>query len=191
MRTNSGMSSYPVFPDWVFTGSLYLEPTAQAALLNEIAGKSVKTTHWGGIVPQMTSGNKQLANLGRLVGMLFYDNMVAHYQLTEPYKRIEGCDPHVYIVKPGQDVSSQVIRHRWYQAAVFLNAPVGGSNIYLDMGGSKLYSTPPSVQEFKHVIEAEPFKVVFWPAHIPWGFTVNNSDVNSAIFTSTYIIKVS
>ena len=43
--------------------------------------------------------------------------------------------------------------------------------------------------KYTHVITPEQFKVVFFPAHIPWGFTPNNSARDTVVYGTSFIIK--
>lgn len=186
MRTVSTLNSYPVFPEWVFTGKLQLDNNMVDSVLSEI--KASAKTDYGFCTPagKMTQG---IYNLTRLVGTMFYDTVVPHYRLDGPLRNIESVDAQIMHVKPGKCVPQSVKRHRWYRSAVFLKSAMGGSDVYLDMLDAKLHCTPPDVQEDRHIISGENLKLAYWPAHIPWGITYNNSDSDTVIFTSTFIIK--
>lgn len=186
MRTGSSLNTYPVFPDWVFTGKMQLDDQIASTVLSEI--KASARTDYGFATPagKMTQG---IYNLTRLVGTLFYDIVVPHFQLSGEQRNIESVDAQVLHIRPGKCVPHSVKRHRWYRSAVFLQCDVGSSDIYLDMMDGKLHCTPPNVQETLHKIVGEQFRVAFWPAHIPWGFTYNHSNTDTVVFTSTFIIK--
>jgi hypothetical protein len=74
---------------------------------------------------------------------------------------------------------------------LFLSAPTGASDLYVDMHSPKLYSTPAGVQQFTHVIEPHRNKIVFIPAHLPWGFTTNTATTDTMVFCNSFIIKKS
>lgn len=157
-----------------------------SSVLSEI--KTAPEADYGFATPpgKMTQG---IYNLTRLVGTMFYDTVVPHFRLTGEQRKIESVDAQIIYVNPGKCVPQSVNRHRWYRSAVFLQSDKKCSNIYLDMMDSKLHCTPPGVQETVHTIQSEYMKMVFWPAHIPWGLTYNKSKAQTVMFTSTFIIK--
>ena len=187
LQLNS-LNSYPVFPNWVFTGTMQLDNSQISELISDISKIQNIKTHYG----FHTKPNKITQNmyaLSQLLGKTFFENAVSHFRLAPDLRHIESVDPQMLSIAPGQMVPPVVNRHRWYQAAVFLSPSAPGSDIYLDMLDSKLYSTPPGVQDYRHVIESEQCKLAFWPAHLPWGITPNQAKTNSIIYTSTFIIK--
>jgi len=187
LQLNS-LTSYPVFPNWVFTGTLHLDNSQVSELVSDITKIQNIKTHYGfHTKPNTVTPN--VFNLSRLMGKSFFDNVVSHFRLPKELRTIESVDPQLLSIMPGHSIPQTVNRHRWYQAAVFLTPNVRGTDIYLDMQDSKLYSTPPGVQEYRHTIESEQCKMVFWPAHIPWGISPNLGQQNSIIYTSTFIIK--
>jgi hypothetical protein len=188
MRQLNSLNSYPVFPNWIFTGSLPLDNSQIGELVSDITKiENIKKPY--GFHTKFNSVTPNIYNLSRLVGQTFYDNAVAHYRLPKHMRNIESVDPTMYCIAPGHSVPVMVNRHRWYQAAVFLSPNSQGSDIYLETFDGKLYSTPPEVQEYTHTIDSQQCKMVFWPAHIPWGITTNKGLQNSVIFSTTFIIK--
>ncbi len=186
MRQSTGLASYPVFPNWVFDGTLQVDDATVAELLGEI--KLSQATPYGYATPigKMTQG---VYNLTRLVGTVFYDTVVPHFRLGKEWRNIESVDAQMLHVKPGKCVPHSVSRHRWYRSAAFLQCGPGSSDIYLEMMDSKLHCNPPGAQEHVHTISNEHLRVVYWPAHIPWGLTYNESKRDTIVFTSTFIIK--
>lgn len=188
MRLGPTLKSYPVFPDWVFTGEVALSKEQNLSLINEAGTLKGSNVDYG-FETKLGSVGKHTINLTKIIGGLFYDEMLAHYRLGEGFRNIECVDPQYRSIKPGQSISHTVVRHRWYQCAVFIDVEEKGSDIFLERFDGKLYSTPPTVQEYTHIINNGINKVVFWPSHIPWGFTNNNSNKNTIVFTSSFIIK--
>lgn len=177
MKLTSNLDSYPVFPNWVFTGKIPLPESTLQHVLAEVPSM------------QKDTPAKETYQLSQVVGSIFFDTVKSHFRLPKSLQHIESVDSHFINISPGHAYPVRVNRHRWYQGAAFLQCGKGASDIYLDMFDSKLYSTPPEVQEYQHVIEAEPLKLAFWPAHMPWGLNVNNSGSNTILFTTTFIIK--
>jgi len=177
MKLTSNLDSYPVFPNWVFTGKLQLDQSIVNHLLLEIQNddKGAPST--------------EAFQLSQLMGTVFFDTVKSHFRLSKQLQRIESCDPNFISISPGNSLPIRVNRHRWYQGAVFLQSAKGASDIYLDMLDAKLYATPPGVQEYLHTIQAQHLKVVYWPAHLPWALNKNNSDKDTVLFTTAFIIK--
>ena len=187
LQLNS-MNSYPVFPNWIFNGSLPLDNSQIGELISDITKiENIKTVYGFHTKPNTVTPN--MYNLTRLLGQSFYDTAISHFRLPKNMRNIESVDPSVLCISPGQNVPVTVNRHRWYQAAVFLSPNSQGSDIYLETFDGKLFSSPPEVQEYTHIIESQQCKMVFWPAHIPWGITTNKGQQNSVIYTTTFIIK--
>ena len=182
------LNSYPVFPNWIFTGSLPLDNSQIAELISDVTKIETRKTNYGFHTPP-NKVTPHIFSLTRLLGQTFYDTAVAHFRLPGNARNIESVDPQMFCISPGHTVQPVVNRHRWYQAAVFLSPNVQGTDIYLETFDGKLYSTPPEVQEYTHTIESQQCKMAFWPAHIPWGITANLGKQNSVIYTTTFIIK--
>lgn len=186
MRMNSSLDSYPVFPNWVFTGQLQLpSDTLNRILTNLPATLSNESV----VETDKDKSDNDTLNLTKLMGALFYDNVQNHYRLTQENQNIESVNSHFLCIKPTYQMPLKITRNRWYMGAVFLDVDKASSNIYLEMMDSKVYATPIGVQEYTHLIKPEPLKVVFWPAHIPWGLTTNNSNKNSVLFVTTFLIN--
>jgi hypothetical protein len=186
MRNSPLLNSYPVFPNWVFTGELLAQQQDIDNVLTQSA--DIAHTEYGShTIPGRM--NRGIYNLTRLVGSVFYDTAVSHFRLSKDWRNIESVDAQVLTIQPGKCVPHGVSRHRWYRAAAFLKCGAGSSDIYLEMMDSKLHCNPPGAQESMHHIRSENLKIAFWPAHIPWGITYNQSATDTVIFTSTFIIK--
>lgn len=193
MKINSSLSSYPVFPDWVFEGELPIDENAANSVLADVqqvrGSKEFVETNFGWCTNRNVRLGQNILKLNKLIGAIFYESALSHYRLTPENRDLQVCESWLYGIKPSHCIPQMIIPHRWYQAILFLNAPEGGSNLYLEMHNSKLYSTPSGVQSFDHIIEPYRNKIVFIPAHIPWGFTPNRSNVDNLIFCNSFIIK--
>lgn len=186
MRDSPSLHTYPVFPNWIFTGQLSVQQQDIDSILAQPA-ELVQTVYGSHTLPgRMSQG---IYNLTRLVGTVFYDTAVPHFRLDADWRSIESVDAQILTVKPGKCVPHSVNRHRWYRSAAFLQCGKHSSDIYLEIMDSKLHCTPPGAQESVHHIHSDSLKLVFWPAHIPWGITYNQSSTDTVIFTSTFIIK--
>ena len=182
------MSTAQVFPDWVFTGDLPIASGVPELLMADLETFKKNNTVYG----YETVKNKLSQNyfsLSKLMGTEFYDKAVSHFRLPPELRNVESVDSKITCVKPGHTVPLCVNRHRWYQGAIFLSDNIKGSDIYLELLDSKLYATPPGVQEYTHTITGKQFKMAFWPAHLPWGFTANQSNSNTYVYTTSFIIK--
>lgn len=188
MRTTSSLTSYPVFPNWVFEGTLPVTEQIMLEIKQDLDKLAVNKTEYG-FVTEPNKLNQATFNFNRVVGSLFYDTALAHFQLTPEFQNIESVDSQFHVIRPCGHRSVVVNRHRWYAGAVFLECDQNSSSVYLDMLDNKLIATPPTVQPYQHHITSKKLKVAFWPAHIPWGFSVNNRKTNDILFTTTFIIK--
>jgi len=187
LRMNS-LHNYPVFPDWIFTGELAITDEMLNKVVGEIASlEKIQTSY--GYVTAPGKLTKNLYNMSRLVGQVFFDNALSKFQLPAHLRNIESVDTCIMNVKTGFGSNTRINRHRWYNGAVFLNSDSASSDIYLDTLDNRLYSIPPGVQEYQHTIKSNKCGMVFWPAHIPWGITENKSKNGSLIYTTTFIIK--
>tara|TARA_B110000444_G_scaffold239877_1_gene254728 strand:- start:700 stop:1263 length:564 start_codon:yes stop_codon:yes gene_type:complete len=180
------MNTYPVFPNWVFEGKLELDNQAKAMILQQVANMHKVKLHFGYItkIQQVTD---HVYNLSQLSSRMFFDNVVSHFQLPSGLQNLESCENQLVCVDSGHNIPASVNRMRWYQCVVFVEGDKDSSNLYLDTLDSKLYATPdPDIQEYTHFIGYEPWKIVFFPAHIPWGFTPNNSKRKAMFFSHSY-----
>lgn len=190
---NSTLSSYPLFPDWVFEGELQITQTVANAVLADV--QSVRgtsqfiETSFGWCTDRNVRLSENILKLNKLIGSLFYETATTHFRLTNQQKDIQVCESWLYGIKPKHSVPQLVIPHRWYQAILFLNSPSNGSKLYLELNNSKVYATPPGVQNFHHTIEPGKHKIVFIPSYIPWGFSPNHSEIDSLLFCNSFIIK--
>ena len=187
MKQNApSMSTYPVFPNWVFEGKLELDNEMKAMVLQQVHGMPKVKLHFG-YITKIQAVTDHVFNLSSLASKLFFDNVVSHFQLPSGLQNLESCENQLVCVDAGANIPASVNRLRWYQCVVFVEGDDQTSNLYLDCLDSKLYATPdPDVQEYTHFIKYEPWKVVFFPAHIPWGFTPNLSNKKSMFFTHSY-----
>lgn len=193
MKLNSSLSSYPVFPNWVFEGELQITETVANSVLADVqsvrGSANFLETNFGWCTNKNVRLGQNILKLNKLIGSMFYETANSHFRLTPGTKDIQICESWLYGIKPKHCVPQVVIPHRWYQAILFLNAPANGSKLYLETHDLKIYATPPGIQSFDHVIEPAQNKIVFIPSHLPWGFTPNNSNTDSLIFCNSFIIK--
>lgn len=195
MKMSPSLTSYPVFPDWVFEGRLEIDDHMTDSILSDI--KSVKNssnvfteTNFGWITNKSIIPGKNMLNINRLIHSLFVNNISAHYQLADE-NNIELCDTWALGITKSHIAPVNVERHRWYQSVLYLQADDNSSTLYFDQFGPKLYSTPIGVQPYTHYIKPEKNKIIFFPAHLPWGFTPNASNANTILLCTSFIIKKS
>lgn len=186
MKQTSGLSSYPIFPNWVFTGTLQIS--------NDMVDKVLLDHHHlehGNFGAATTVGKftQNTLNLTRLLGTVFFDTVVSHYRLSGSQCNIESVDAQLMFISPGKCVQHSVSRHRWYKSVLYLDCDRKSSKVHLPMLDSKAYATPPGVQDYDHYIDPGKHKIAFWPGHLPWGLTHNHSSKDTVIFTNSFIIK--
>lgn len=193
MKTSSNLVSYPVFPDWVFEGQLEIDSQIVNTVINDIkaaqkAGGVAETT-FGWITNKNLILGPNIFKINKLVSTMFFDNLVSQYQLGAENRNIEMCDTWGLGIKPTYSLPVNLERHRWYQSVLFLQAEDNSSSLFFDQLGAKLYSTPVGVQPYTHYIKPKQNKLVFFPSHLPWGFTPNMSLSNTIVLCSSFIIK--
>lgn len=180
------MTTYPVFPNWVFEGKLELDNEMKAMVLQQVAAMNKVKLHFG-YITKIQAVTDHVYSLSTLASKMFFDNVVNHFALPPGLQNLESCENQLVCIDQGANIPASVNRMRWYQCVVFVEGDDKTSNLYLDCLDAKLYATPdPEVQEYTHFIKYEPWKVVFFPAHIPWGFTPNKSNRKSMFFTHSY-----
>ncbi len=194
MKMSPSLLSYPIFPDWVFEGELQLDNTVADAILKEVqanrTSQYVHTTNFGWITNKNITLGKNIAKLNSLIGNLFVENAGPHFRIKkEDWTDIEICETWTMGIRPGHNFPQSVHRHRWYHSVLFLKANENSTNLYFDQYGPKLYSCPPRVQSSEHFVTAKTNKIVYFPAHIPWGITTNSSDQDCIICCNSFVIK--
>lgn len=189
MILSNNMKTYPVFPDWVFEGHLDVTKEQRATIINHVIKMKKVDTNFGWAT-QIGQLKGEAFKTSKLVGSKFSDSVVKHFDLPEKLKNIDVTENQFIMIKPGCIVPPSIERYRWYTAVVFFDGDAAGSKLYFDTFGTKLYSTPSyKIQQFNHFIDFEPMKIVFFPAHIPWGFTPNNSNKNCLYFTCSFYVN--
>ena len=194
MKISSSMSSYPVFPDWVFEGELPIDDNIVNSVLSEIQlhkeTNNVQNANFGWISNKHVLLGNNTIKLNSLIGNMFVNNVTPHFRLSkELTNRVQICESWFLGIKPTYNFPHDIHRHRWYHSVLFLKANKQSSNLFFDQHGTKLYSSPPGVQPYEHVIKSNQNKIVFFPAHLPWGFTPNHSSSDTIIFCNSFIIK--
>jgi hypothetical protein len=193
MKLTPSLSNYPIFPDWVFEGQLPIDNNIANSVLSDVqavrGSSNFIETSFGWCTDRNVRLGENILKLNKLIGSIFYETAAAHFRLTQHNKDIQVCESWLYGIKPTHSIPQIVIPHRWYQAILFLNSSANSSKLYLELNNSKVYATPPGVQNFHHTIEPAQHKIVFIPSYIPWGFSPNNSDTDSLVFCNSFIIK--
>ena len=188
-QTSRSMTTYPVFPNGVFEGKLELDNEMKAMILQQVYSMPKVKLHFG-YVTKIQNVENHVLNLSSLCSNMFFSNVVTHFRLPPGLQNFESCENQLVCIDAGHNVPASVNRMRWYQCVVFVEGDDSTSNIYMDTLDSKLYATPdPDVQEYTHFIKYEPWKIVFFPAHIPWGFTPNQSSKKAMFFSHSYYMK--
>jgi len=194
MKLNTSLNSYPIFPDWVFEGQLPIDDNIINSVLSEIQLNKEKDhihySHFGWISNKHVLLGNNHANLNSLIGNMFINNVAPHFRLNKDLtSRIKIYESWFLGIKPTYNFPHDIHRHRWYHAVVFLKANKKSSNLFFDQHNTKLYSSPPGVQPYEHIIESDQNKIIFFPGHLPWGFTPNNSSNDTIVFCNSFIIQ--
>lgn len=195
MKTSPSMLSYPVFPDWVFEGQLEIDNNIIDAIINDV--KSIQKspafneTNFGWMTNKGVMPGQNILKVNRLIHNLFVDNVKAQYRLGPENSQIEIVETWALGIKNSHAVPLNLERHRWYQSVLYLQASEDSSSLYFDQFGAKLYSTPVGVQPYTHGVRPAQNKLIFFPAHLPWGFAPNSSQTNTIVLCTSFIIKKS
>jgi hypothetical protein len=195
MKITTTLSSYPVFPEWVFEGQVQLTPDIIRSILADVE-TAKETGNYADTVFGWTTNKharknqigKNIVKASQYVGGLFFDNAVSQFRIKNKERKLEIPDMWLSGVKPGGMVPQSVEKIRWYQSVLFLQTVENGSSLYLDLHSSKFHNTPHSTQEMTHYIAPEPNKIVFFPAHIPWGFTPNHSMIETVVLCNNFTL---
>lgn len=188
INPNHNVTSYPVFPTWVFEHALSLEPRVQRQLLKNVDQLPVDSTHYGW-KSQANHLTVPLQKIRQVAGSVFYDTAINHFRIPENCRNIDSINSHIYCIKPGHCSPITVNKLRWYQCAVLLSNHDNTCDIQLNRFDASLHCNLGIVSKDIELIPATYLKIVFWPAYIPWHFTVNNSDKDVYIYTNTFMFK--
>lgn len=196
LTNSTTLSSYPVFPEWVFEGTAQLTPEITRSIINDVDVLKANGNYTDTVFGWTTNKHARQSQIGKnivkasqYVGGLFFENAVSHFRFKNKNRKMEIPDIWLYGIKPNGMIPQNVEKVRWYQCVLFLQGVDTGSSLYLDLHSSKLHNTPPNVQETTHYIKAEPNKIVFFPAHIPWGFTPNNSMIDTVVLCCNFTLS--
>lgn len=192
---SSSLTSYPVFPEWVFEGKVQLTSEMTKSIMADVAHCRERGNYADTTFGWVTNKHAKQAHIGKnmvrasqFVGGLFFDNAVTHFRLRNKHRKMEIPDIWMCGIKPNQMIPQSVEKVKWYQSVLFLQTVENGSSLYLDLHSSKLHNTPSNVQEETHFIKPEENKIVFFPAHIPWGFTPNNSMIETVVLCNNFTL---
>ena len=187
--TGPTMSSYPVFPNWVFEGKVELTKEQRTGCL-EHATKLDKVETTFGWATKIGNIQDEMFTLSNLTGQMFFNNVVSHFRLSKEFQGLDSCENQFIMIKPGQCIPPVVNRLRWYNAVVFIEGEDNSHALQLNDFTAKQWQNPSTeIQEYSHIIPFEPNKVIFFPSHIPWGFTSNSSKSNTLIFVCNYFMN--
>ncbi len=194
MQTGTNtFNSYPIFPDWVFEGKLELDDNKVNAVIADIQinknSNNYHETDFGWTTNKSVLMGQNVLNLNRLLGTMFVDKITSHFRISMEGRNIEICDSWFYGIKQNFYIPLDLHRHRWYHSVIFLNCDENSSSLYFSMQGPKLYCSPPGIQNYDHIIKPEKNKIIFFPAHIPWGFTPNKSSNPTIVFCNSFVNK--
>lgn len=189
MLQSASMNVYPVFPNWIFEGEVYLTKDIVESIVHDL-NKVPKVKQNYGWCTEKNQITPVLQNLRKLVGNMFYENASAKFNMREKkHLTIESVDAQIFCVAPGHQTQATVSRLRWYQAVTFIKCENNASDISLNLLSDKLHTAPLAFESTTHTLSSQPFKTYFWPAHIPWNFSVNKSTSPTIALVNSFIIK--
>lgn len=189
MQLTPSVEIIPVFPNWVFKSTIDLDEHQRASVLKEINQiPKINTTYGFSTTPGKVGnvGN----SLMRLVAAKFFNLAATHFQLTPEHQQwIEATDSHYVGVNPLYETNIKVDRLRWYNAAVIMQGNDMSCDIQFNMLDHQLSTVPPGVQPHTSLVKLNELDVVFWPSHLPWNLTRNDSNMQCVAYMSTFVIK--
>lgn len=176
-----------IFPDYLYETDLEIPSE-----LNQNIQQGITASKDSGITIDMNYGwhtNKQfplegvLPQVSNLIAEVFVKNVVKDFKLKVE-RNIDLLNPYLVSVAPKHSYPVNVEPQRWYNGALFLQTTNKGSHLALHNYGTKLYAGQ-NTQENIIFIKPKKYKIIFWPAHIPWSLSPNMSMVDSiALITS-------
>lgn len=179
---------YPVFPDWIFSGTIELTPEIERGIradIDKIIEDSSHHTNFGWLTLKEVPLSGNARKLQLLIGSYFVECVKTKFKHILD-RNIQVVEPTLLGIKPEAIYPVTVERNRWYRGIVWLQTTDKGSSLYMENFASKLYSDPPGVQEYTHYIKPGDWKYVFFPAHLPAGFAPNTSMIDTIVFDCTF-----
>jgi len=180
-----------LFPNYVFEGKLEISNTVheniQKDVKKDLTSGKTRRTNYGFATEKEIPLEKSLKKLSLLMGNTFIN--LAKKQFLDNSKIIDILNPYLISIEPEHNYPINMESCRWYNGCVWLQTTNKGSHLYFEDFSIKTYADRHKTQKHTFSINPEQYKYVFWPSHIPWGFTPNQSMVNSEILCLTFLVQ--
>jgi hypothetical protein len=186
--------TYPIFPELIIEGELSLDinitKKIRAGVLDAKNSGSATKTNFGWMTDKGLPQEEAIKNLQLLLGNMFVDEIdKALNGNVKKQVEVNIIEPNVIAVAPGHIYPVNVDRDRWYNCILWLQTTNKGSMLYQENFGAKLQSTPPLLQPHTNYIKSKLFRYAFFPAHIPWGLSPNQSAVETIVLNQSFVTK--
>jgi len=185
------IKTYSVFTNYVFEKTLSLPEENIEALdfeRQDIFDSGITTeTNYGWITNKEYPLGKHHSALCKIISHHFIQD--CDKTLPTKSNEVQVCNPYLLGVLPTYTYDVNIEPMRWYNALMFLQTTNKGSHLILHNMSEKLYASQ-NTQENKVIIKPKKNKVVYWPSHIPWGLSPNNSMIENNFLLLTFRIAV-
>lgn len=180
-----------LFPNYVFEGKLEISKTVKSNIMNDTkkdlqSGKT-RRTNYGLITEKEIPLEKSLQNLSLLMGNTFVN--CAKKQFLNKDKEVHILNPYLISIDPDHNYPLNMESCRWYNGCVWLQTTNKGNHLYFEDFSVKTYADRHKTQNHKFSISPEEYKYVFWPSHIPWGLTPNQSMIDTIVMCLTFLVR--
>jgi len=183
--------THTVFPNYLFEQNISIPDTMIETLKierDEMYDSGITTdTNFGWRTNKEYPLAQGHAKLCKLISHHFIND--CQKVLPTQTNEIQVCNPYVLGVNPGHQYNVNIEPMRWYNALLFLQTTDKGSHLYLNNFSEKLYAQQ-NTQESVFVVKPKTNKVVFFPSHIPWGLSANESMIENLFLCLTFRIGV-
>jgi hypothetical protein len=169
----------------MFTSKIHITEDQRQRILQE-ARTSPKTHSHYGFETAKDSLGKDLSGLRNHLSNTFFTNAIAHFSIDNERFTTQSCDGRVISVNPGHGLSPDTPIKRWYQCVAFLDVGDLGCKLELRREDMRMHTTPRGIEMPMRIFKPNILDVYYWPAYIPWGLTVNNSERDTVLFTNTF-----
>jgi len=182
-----GMQKVTLFPDYMFKGKLEIPsqylPSIKKDIDIEKNNVGIETPYGWTTQKQRGLRGEFLKKVTFLIGNVFSNETKRTFDLSE--KRIDIIEPYLISIKPGHSYQINIERTRWYNACVWLQTTNKGSKLLLENFNPKRWVGPPDIAEYNYQLIPQENQLAFWPSHVPWGFTTNESMTDTVLLIMT------
>jgi len=180
-----------LFPNYVFEGTLQIDSTVKNTLRKDLikdldSGKAQKM-NFGSITDREIPLENSFQQLAFLMGNTFINH--AKKQFLDVKTEVDILNPYIVSIKPDHSYPINMESCRWYNGCCWLQSTNKGSHLYLEDFSIRTYADRHRTQKRNFSVAPRNFKYIFWPSHIPWGFTPNQSMVDTQLLCLSFLVS--